>query len=160
MPPSGGLGRVSPISYSSLPTVCPPCTATLFQVSGNLLKLPSWLSLMFSLRQAAVKLPGLAVGRRALPHSALANKGLRLGRHALTTVMDDSAAVHMPGVTYVPFGDCSQKSDHVICEPMYLQVMSAFCNRESVTSRTILIPHTLYIISPRSAKSSWVSCLH
>jgi hypothetical protein len=39
---------------------------------------------------------------------------------------------------------------------MYLQVMSAFCNRESVTSRTILIPHTLYGISPRSAKSSWV----
>ncbi len=113
---------------------------------------------MFPLRREAVKLIGLdcslAVGRRALLHGALANKGLRLGRHALTTVMDDSAAVHMAGVTYVPFEDCSQESDHVVCELMYLQVMSAFCSRESVTSRTTLMPHTLYEISPRSAKSS------
>lgn len=46
------------------------------------------------------------VGRRPLPQRTLAKKGLKLGKQALTTVIDDSAAVHNDGVIYVPWEPC------------------------------------------------------
>ena len=110
IPTDGKTGLVFSSSCSSPPASSPPYTATLLvqpqdpaDVSVSRLKLPSRLSLRFVFRQEDARLlleTWDAGGILKEPlHITLAKRGRKLGKHALTTVIDDSAAVHIEGVT-------------------------------------------------------------